>query len=277
MSTSGRANDRALDIVLVAFTIVAAVAAFVLPPHAQPAAYHVLADTRTILGISNFMDVSSNVAFLLAGVLGLATTLQQRTAFARALERLPYAVFFVALILTSLGSAWYHLQPDNERLFWDRLPMVVAFVSLVAAQLGDRVEGRLGVAALVPLAIVGIASVVYWRATERAGSGNLVPYAIVQLWSLGMVALLLLRRSRYTRGAAMLAVIAAYGVAKVCEHLDARLYEALQGVSGHTLKHLVAALGGFAIVAMLRARSVASNVAEPASAPAPVLATSRPR
>jgi len=35
--------------------------------------------------------------------------------------------------MTSFGSAYYHLAPDNDRLMWDRLPMAVAITALVAA------------------------------------------------------------------------------------------------------------------------------------------------
>ena len=31
------------------------------------------------------------------------------------------AVFFAGILLTAFGSSFYHLAPDNERLFWDRL------------------------------------------------------------------------------------------------------------------------------------------------------------
>ena len=33
------------------------------------------------------------------------------------------------MLLTAVGSSYYHLAPDNERLFWDRLPMTIAFSS----------------------------------------------------------------------------------------------------------------------------------------------------
>ena len=262
---------------LAVFTLVAIGVVILAPPTAQPLAYHAFADGRTYLGVANFLDVVSNAAFLGAGLAGLRITLDARTAFGVSAERWPYATFFVGLVLTAFGSAWYHLQPDNERLFWDRLPMTVAFMSLVAAQIGDRFDARTGTRALLPLLAIGAATVMYWRATERSGAGNLVPYGVLQLWALGVLTILLLRPSRYSHGNAVLGVLATYLVAKLCEHLDAAIFDAVKIVSGHTLKHCVAAIGGIVVARMLHLRS-------PRVAAKPLhvetmqpLATSRPR
>ena len=127
---------------LVALTLAGALAAALLPPMPQPLGYHDFADHRPALGIANLLDVTSNAAFLLAGAWGLVIVLRRRTVFERDIERLPYAVLFVGLLLTALGSAYYHLAPDNARLFWDRLPMTIAFMGLVSSQIVDRVSLR---------------------------------------------------------------------------------------------------------------------------------------
>jgi hypothetical protein len=245
-----------------AFTVVAIAVAVFAPPIAQPPSYHAFADARAMFGVPNFLDVVSNAGFAIAGVVGMVATFTARSAFHTPAERTPYAVFFAALILTALGSAWYHLDPDNDRLFWDRLPMTVAFVSLVCAQIGDRVDPRVGVIALVPLVVVGAATVVYWRFTERVGEGNLVPYGVLQLWALGSLVILALRRSRYTLGGALAVVIAAYFAAKLCEHLDRAIFVATQGVSGHTLKHVIAAVGGLAVAWMIARRAPVPEISD---------------
>jgi hypothetical protein len=38
-------------------------------------------------------------------------------------------VLFAGVTLSSLGSSYFHLAPDNARLMWDRLPMTIAFIS----------------------------------------------------------------------------------------------------------------------------------------------------
>jgi hypothetical protein len=157
---------------IVGFTVLSVLAAWLLPAMPQPVEYHDFADHREILGVANFVDVASNAAFVLAGLAGLTVVLRPGTVFAANRERWPYAVFFAGVVLTGLGSAYYHLVPDNERLFWDRVPMTIAFMSLIAAQVVDRIDTKTGLALLLPLLLVGAASVLYWRATERAGAGN---------------------------------------------------------------------------------------------------------
>jgi len=240
---------------VIAFTVLSVAAAFLLPAMPQPAAYHDFADQRVMLGVTNFLDVASNAGFLLAGVAGLVIIARRRTPFTVGAERLPYAVFFAGLLLTAAGSAYYHLVPDNERLFWDRLPMTIAFMSLVAAQIVDRINLRAGLALLVPMLVVGAASVLYWRATERAGAGNVVPYGMLQAYVVVILLMLTwLHPSRYTRGGDLYWVFAAYVAAKVLEFFDVEILAIGNLVSGHTLKHLVAAAAGLVVCRMLLLR-----------------------
>ena len=112
-------------------------------------------------------------------------------------------MFFLGALLTSFGSAYYHLAPDNPRLVWDRLPMTLGFAGLVAAALAERVDQRLGLRSLWPLLAVGAGTVIYWYATERMGAGNLIPYAAYQGWSILVIVLLiaLFPAQRYSHGA----------------------------------------------------------------------------
>ena len=84
-----------------------------------------------MFGIDNFFDVISNLGFLIVGMVGLVIVFGGRAQFEFRSERWPYAVFFLGVLLTALGSGYYHLAPDNESLFWDRLPMTIAFMGLV--------------------------------------------------------------------------------------------------------------------------------------------------
>ncbi len=226
--------------------------ALLLPAVPQPVAYHDFADHRAFIGIGNFIDVASNSAFLITGLIGLFVVWQRRGHFEQFAESIPYFAFFLGVGLTAVGSAYYHLAPDNERLFWDRLPMTIAFMSLIAAQLNERIGGRLVRSLLVPLLTVGVASVVYWIATERGGAGNVVPYVVLQAYAVG--ALLVLAAgypSRYTRGNDILGVFAAYLVAKALEHFDQQVLAIGHLVSGHSLKHVAAAVAGLLVCRML--------------------------
>lgn len=245
---------------VVGFTVICLAAALLWPPLPQPLAYHGFADQRTLFGVANFLDVASNIAFLVAGIVGLAVVLRGRTRFEQPIERLPYAVFFIGLVLTAFGSGYYHLAPDNERLFWDRLPITIALMSLIASQIVERISIRAGIALLALLLLIGATSVISWRATERAGEGNVMPYAILQGYSVVIVVLLaaLLPSSRYTRDRDIFWVFGCYAIAKLVEALDAHLF-ALGGlVSGHTLKHLLAGAAGLFVCRMLLHRELRS-------------------
>jgi hypothetical protein len=235
------------------FTIVA----IVLPAMPQPLSYHAFADCRTFWSVPNFLNVLSNAPFLIGGVAGLAVIWRDGGQFIDRREQLPYLVFFLGALLTSFGSAYYHLAPDNERLVWDRLPMTLGFAGLVAAALAER-QNLCNLHALWPLLALGAGTVLYWRATERVGHGDIIPYAAFQAWSILAIALLivLFPARRYSHGHLLVWAAAWYGLAKVFETFDLRIYR-LTGsiVSGHTIKHVLASFAVFAIVRQLRLRN----------------------
>ena len=242
---------------LVVFTLSSIAAATLLPALPQPLDYHDFADQRTMLGIDHFLDVASNIGFLVVGVAGLVIVARRRTRFEFAVERWPYTVFFTGMALTAAGSAWYHLAPDNEALAWDRLPMTVAFMSLIAAQVVERISIRAGIALLVPMLLIGAASVLYWISTERVGAGNVVPYLVLQVYAVAALLLIALSQpSRYTRGTDIYWVFGAYLAAKLFEYLDREILALGHLVSGHSLKHLAAALAGLVVCRTLVLRTL---------------------
>jgi hypothetical protein len=248
-------------VLLFGVTVSAIALAVLLPAIPQPLAYHDFADKRELYGVANFFDVASNLVFALSGLAGLVLVLRPRTCFERPSERVPYLVFAVGVLLTGAGSCYYHLEPDNETLFWDRLPMTVSFMSLIAAQIVDRVDLRAGMKALAPMLIVGVASVMYWIVTERQGRGNVGPYAVLQAYSVIMLLqLAVTHTSRYTHGNAIYAVFAGYVLAKGLEHFDREIYTLTGTVSGHTLKHVAAGLAGLPVVYMLWRRELVEPV-----------------
>ena len=133
--------------------------------------------------------------------------------------------------------------------------MAMGFMGLLAAVLGERVAPTLASKVLAPLLAAGVGSVVYWRWTDLAGRDDLRLYGIVQFGSLALVlALCLLLPSRYTRGGDMFAVIAFYVVAKLFEGLDRQIFRVGGFISGHTLKHLAAAIACYLVLRMLMLR-----------------------
>jgi hypothetical protein len=153
---------------------------------------------------------------------------------------------------TAFGSTYYHWAPDDARLLRDRLPMAMGFMGLLAAVLSERVAPALASQTLVPLVGAGIGSVLYWHWTDLAGRDDLRLYGLVQFGSLALLlALCLLLRSRYTRGNDMFAVVALCALAKLLEGLDKQAFASGGVISGHTLKHLTAALACYFVVRML--------------------------
>jgi hypothetical protein len=107
---------------------------------------------------------------------------------------------------------------------------------------------------LAPMLLVGVGSVVYWRETERAGAGNVTPYGILQAFSVLVMLVMAILPSRYTRANDVYKIFAAYVAAKILESLDWQVLE-MAAVSGHTLKHLAAALAGYFVLRMIALRS----------------------
>ena len=253
-----RRMSRSARIAILAGTTAAVIGVvFALPRVAQPISYHDFADQRRLLGVPNFMDVASNLAFLVAGLYGLR--ILGRSRFADTRERLPYAILFAAVIVTCFGSAYYHLAPNNATLFWD-LPMTLAFMSFLSAVITERVSVRAGLALLGPLLAVGVASLWWWRWTEAAGRGDLRPYLLVQFYPLlAILLLLVLFPPRYTHQWDLLVIFALYVVAKLFELADRPIFYLCHIVSGHTLKHLAAAVACFWIARMVSLRQPLSN------------------
>ena len=155
-------SKRTGVVVLVSLTLVVIIAAILAPRIAQPLAYHNFADRRAWLDIPNFGDVVSNAGFAIVGLWGLVILLGEpsRVQFVDSRERWPYVIVFAGMILTAIGSSYYHLAPDNDRLVWDRLPMTIVFMALVAAMIIERISVPIGLALLPLLLLIGIASVV---------------------------------------------------------------------------------------------------------------------
>jgi hypothetical protein len=238
------------------FAALACVAiAFAGAPLPQPLDYHHFADTRTLLGVPNAMNVLSNVPFAFVGIAGLIVVVRIR-AFGDPIERWSYLVLFSGVTLTAFGSSWYHLAPDNDRLVWDRLPMAIGFMGLLTAVVAERVSARAAVWLFVPLLVLGCGSVLYWHWTERRSAGDLRPYLVVQFGSLIVILLILgLYRARYSRTVYLVAGLAAYAAAKGLELADRPIFDAGRLISGHTLKHVAAAAGVACLVSMLRPTS----------------------
>ncbi|HTR39360.1 MAG TPA: hypothetical protein VMH80_25975 [Bryobacteraceae bacterium] len=213
-----------------------------VPPIPQSEAYHLFADGRTIFGIPNFWNVASNLPFAAVGLLGLWK-----------LHGTVNRVLFAGVFLTCFGSSYYHWAPDDARLVWDRLPMTVVFMSFLTSIVVHDSPTRATVRTLALLVACGVSSVVWWIAAN-----DLRPYLLVQFIPMLVVIPSLRRAPGRTM---LLAVMALYTLAKLSELCDQGVYSVLS-ISGHTCKHLLAALAAYYMYRwQLRADSRAASEA----------------
>jgi len=247
------------NLVIPVVAAAALVAFFLLSsPIPQDPAYHQFADARTLLGVSNFWNVMSNLPLMVIGLWGTLIVFRHHDILCLPGLELPYIVFFTGIILTAFGSAYYHLSPANDPLVWDRLPMTIGFAGLFSLILGEFVSPRIGRTVLIPLLLIGIASVEYWAYTETNGHGDLRPYVVVQFLPMMLVpAILLTYKPAIGSTKYFWYMLLFYVLAKLFEFIDGQLYAAGGIISGHSLKHVFAAMAAAAVLfALIKRRQV---------------------
>ncbi|MGP1630587.1 MAG: hypothetical protein ACTS5V_11655 [Giesbergeria sp.] len=209
---------------------------------------HAFADQRGLWGIPCVLDVLSNLPFAIAGLWGLVALLRMPQCLLDTASRALATLFFVGLLCTAVGSTVYHWQPQNAGLLWDRLGMVLPFAGLLGLAAAGRVSARAGWATAGTVLLAGPLAVVWW-----AHSGNLLPWAVVQLGGmLVVVALAWLPRREGALALHLGAVIALYALAKLFEGADHWVFAATaQVLSGHSLKHVLAAGAALPVLSAL--------------------------
>ena len=211
-----------------------------LPPISQDQSYHQFADQRTLLGVPNFWNVVSNLPFVAVGAVGLARFHRRPTIVA----------LFLGIFLTGFGSAYYHWDPNDGTLFWDRLPLALTFMAILAIAIEERVNAKAGAVLLWPLLAIAVFSLLLWRWT-----GDLRLYGWVQFFPCLALLLLFLRfPSKYSNSYYWFIAAALYALAKLFEFLDGEIYSVGSALSGHTLKHFAAAAACFAVLSYFQTR-----------------------
>jgi Ceramidase len=210
-----------------------------LPPIPQDQSYHRFADQRALFGVPNFWNVVSNLPFIAVGAAGLRRFRHDAAIF----------VIFLGIFLTGFGSSYYHWNPSDSTLFWDRLPITLSFMAILVVVVEERVSARLGAVLLWPLLATGVSSLLLWRAT-----GDLRLYGWVQFFPcLALPLLLLLCPPKYTGTFYWVIAAVLYALAKLFE-LNDRAVDANFILSGHPLKHFLAAGACFAVLRYFQTR-----------------------
>jgi hypothetical protein len=228
----------------------------VVGPHVgNPVGYHHFVDERSWLGVPHAGDVLSNLAFFIAGVAGAWSLWRLPARSLTNMERAMASLFFAGLVATSACSSWYHLHPDDARLMVDRSGMAVAFAGMVGLAVTTRVGERAGA-----LAGLGLLLAAPWT-IHIAASGELLPWAVLQFGGMAaLCALACLRPLPAALAPSWIAILLIYAVAKLAELGDAAVFDATGHiVSGHTLKHVVAAFAALPLIAALNARRSVQN------------------
>ena len=236
-------------------------------PIHQPEDYHAFADQSLWASIPHAADVLSNLGFAVVALWGALRLWPQRNHPAVRAAWVGYSVFLIALLFTSIGSAYYHLAPDDWRLVWDRLPIALACAGLLAgvrAQWVPNANVKLEIAALAAFAV---ASVAWWYGGQRSGGGDLRAYLMLQAAPLVLIPLWQAiygasRADRLWFGVALVL----YVLAKIAEMHDHEMHATLGWITGHTIKHILASAAAWVLVARL-IRSTSSTGQRPNAIP----------
>ena len=240
-------------VLLILVIIVSFVAMMSKDPFGQDLQYHSFADHRSILGIPSFFNVTSNIPFLFVGLIGLIYCLNHKQKEAP----WSWAVFFLGITLVCFGSAYYHRNPNNRTLVWDRLPMTVGFMGLFIALFSEYVNPKIEKYLLFLAIVLGLSSVIYWHYVD-----DLRFYYLTQLIPLVTIpVVLILFKARYTHSSYLIFALLSYLLAKITELSDKEIFSfSGELLSGHSLKQLLASCGPYLVYLMLKNRKLKSNL-----------------
>ena len=232
MLSAAKGNRPVL--VLLAVMVASFAGLLLVPPIPQDQSYHQFADQRTLFGVPNFWNVVSNLPFIAVGAAGLSRFYRHSAT----------CVLFLGIFLTGFGSSYYHWNPNDGTLFWDRLPMTLGFMAILAVTVEERVSAKAGPILLWPLLAIGLFSLLVWSRTD-----DLRLYVWVQFFPcVALPLMFLLLPPKYTGTSCWLFAAAFYALAKLLEFYDGAVFSVGSILSGHTLKHLAAAAACFAIL-----------------------------
>ncbi|MGF1725587.1 ceramidase domain-containing protein [Photobacterium nomapromontoriensis] len=229
-------------------TLLLGILAYYFSPITQSRYFYHYADQRSFFGIPHFWNIFSNFGFLLVGYVGLKALRCNSLTIIPQLSSI-YHLFFVSLITAFIGSSIYHYSPTPFTLMLDRIPITIGFCSLYCIVLAEHVSLKLAKTMIIPILAYGIISVLYWYMTDvLTGRGDMAAYILVQLLPIIHIPMIIaLYPSKLGNARYYLMAIGMYGLAKLAESNDEEIYNILGGISGHSLKHVLAAIGAFLI------------------------------
>ncbi|RDX84651.1 hypothetical protein CR513_34265, partial [Mucuna pruriens] len=238
---------------------------FVLTPSIpQPQRYHNFADKRKFFGIPNALNVISNFPFAVIGLIGLVLChphvivvvnyVMKICGISLQGELWGWTCFYVGVTSVAFGSSYYHLDPDDAGLLWDRLPMTVAFASLLAILIIERIDAKKGTISIVLLITAGIISCVDSRQAY---------FFIPSICMISLVTSVYIFWPKVHHALPYLSWLFCCLQCTRIQHIGSGLQDFIfwlcckrLPINGHTLKHLSAAMVPAILTVMLAKRSV---------------------
>ena len=246
-------NKTTTPLILSITSIIVIVLLFIfIKPIPQDQEYHHFADNKTILGIASFWNVISNVGFIFAGLYGFMVIAKYR------IHSLFNYILFWGILMTGLGSAYYHYHPNNNTLVWDRLPMTIVFTTFFAQIYAWYFSTKTAFVIWGISFIAGIFSVLYWQYTESIYNGDLRLYVLIQYLPILLIIIILSRHYKQNRFLLkpLMYILIFYIIAKLFEHFDQSVYETNNIISGHSLKHIAASIATLYMVVIVRKQAI---------------------
>lgn len=192
-------------------------------PIPQDQGYHHFADQREVGGIPNFMDVITNLPFLFVGATGLSAL---RFTRPRSMRRM-MVVLSTAFILLTFGSGYYHWEPRDITLVYDRVPIAIIILTFFCMIINDHVGEWYGHMLLPLLVLLGIGSVLWWH-----WSGDLRPYVLVHYLPILLIPLIIWAYPyRHGRWSEILLAYLFFALARAAEALDHVIFQLFRAIS----------------------------------------------
>lgn len=219
-------------------------------PFDQNADYHAFSDGKTIFGIFNFHNVFSNILFLLIPIYAI---IQNKKSIHSNSWSISWLFFLLGVALVAPGSAYYHYNPDNMTLVWDRIPMVIAFMGLTSFAYAETFKVKNETPLLLGFTLTGLYSIWHWVHFQ-----DLRVYYWVQLTPLiSLIYIAIFLPNKTFKPKFLMTAALFYILAKICERYDETIYDSIN-YSGHSIKHFLAAFSVLSLVIM-RSKSNCHN------------------
>lgn len=208
-------------------------------PIGLSAGQHHYADARTIWGVPNAMNVWTHLPLVPLGAWGW-----WRVSRLRGHDdlRRVWSLFFVCQMLATVGGMVYHWAPSDRLFVWDQMPKSAACTLMACAFLSERIDVRWGSTTVLSGALgLNLLGGVWWLLSPLwLGVGDLRPLLCFEFLPTLLVAAGawrlpgsgLLTREDWMRS------LASFVVAQAVDWADAPIFNALGGLSGHSLRHL---------------------------------------